>query len=434
MILSTRSLIISGAFVVFLAGWYLLVPSPELPEFQVRSVSADITSPQTPSYQASWVTSGHTDETHSANIVIHQGIPLVVWYGGTEEGASDVALYIAYQLNGEWSEPLRVIDRETAQNDLDRYIRKVGNPVLHSWADGRLGLFFVTVSVGGWAASSVNYTEMINTGIFSTERLNTERLSTERLSTERLNIQLNKAPWTPAKRLVTSPFLNISTLVRNRSVDMTDGTILLPVYHEFMGKFSEILRMDSKLRISGKTRLSNGRDSLQPSVAALTPVSAVALARYAGREKPRVLHSTTTDGGQHWTGQERLSLPNPNSAVAVVNIGEGRLLAALNDTESGRHRLSLAISEDTKDQFRTWTLVKTLEAEQTTPGSHEFEFSYPSFAVDPKAQIHLVYTWNQTRIRHVVFNHAWLLGDARLNPTEVDEKRPDENATAGLDN
>ena len=43
--------------------------------------------------------------------------------------------------------------------------------------------------------------------------------------------------------------------------------------------------------------------------------------------------------------------------------------------------------------------------------SHEFEFSYPSLALDPEGFIHLVYTWNQRRIKHIRFNYSWLIED-----------------------
>src|SRR3546814_6773369 len=47
--------------------------------------------------------------------------------------------------------------------------------------------------------------------------------------------------WSTPRQLITTPFLNISTLVRNAPVFHQDGTIGLPVYHEFLGKFAEYL-------------------------------------------------------------------------------------------------------------------------------------------------------------------------------------------------
>ncbi|WP_206323709.1 exo-alpha-sialidase, partial [Pseudomonas viridiflava] len=94
-----------------------------------------------------------------------------------------------------------------------KYIRKLGNPVIALAPDKRLWLFYVSVSVGGWAGSTVNAMVSSDMG----------------------------ANWSPPRQLVTSPFLNISTLVRAAPVFHADGSIGLPVYHEFLGKFAEYL-------------------------------------------------------------------------------------------------------------------------------------------------------------------------------------------------
>ena len=97
-------------------------------------------------------------------------------------------------------------------------------------------------------------------------------------------------------------------------------------------------------------------------------------------------------------------LANPNAAVALLNTGDGNLLLALNDTEDGRNRLSLATRAISGE---TWAIVKTLESQPDTP-EQEFEFSYPSMVMDKEQNIHLVYTWNQKRIRHAKFNLNWV--------------------------
>ena len=43
----------------------------------------------------------------------------------------------------------------TAQG-VNRYIRKLGNPVVTRDAAGRIWLFYVSVSVGGWSGSAIN--------------------------------------------------------------------------------------------------------------------------------------------------------------------------------------------------------------------------------------------------------------------------------------
>ncbi len=357
---------------VFFGCWTLLIPARQMPAYLPPDV---IQAQQKGSvFDAHWVSNNETNEAHSASIAISNGIPVVVWYGGTEEGHRDVAIFSA-SFDGKWTTPKVIADRYSTERALGRYIRKVGNPSLYSWPDGRLGLYYVSVSFGGWAASAINYMESLDQGMH----------------------------WTNPTRLVTSPFLNISTLVRTKGLPLSDGGVQLPVYHEFMGKFAETLTISSDLTVMDKVRISRGKHSLQPAITNLDESSAIGLLRYSGNPPGRVLSVFSEDAGAHWSTPTRTELPNPDSAVSIINLGNGKLLLALNDLEDGRHRLSLAMGS-----ADDWKIVKVLEDEIATGLDHEFEFSYPSMTIDTDGFIHLVYTWNQKRIKHLRFNREWL--------------------------
>jgi predicted neuraminidase len=358
--------------VVFFGCWSILIPARQVPAYLPPVV---IPAQQNgPVFEAHWVSNNETNEAHSASIAITNGKPVVVWYGGTEEGHRDVAIFRS-SFDGKWTTPLVIADRNSTEQALGRYIRKVGNPNLYAWPDGRLGLHYVSVSFGGWAASSINYMESLDQGVH----------------------------WTSPIRLVTSPFLNISTLVRTEGLPLSDGGVQLPVYHEFLGKFSETLTLSSDLTVMDKVRISRGKHSLQPAITNLNESSAIGLLRYSGDPPGRVLSVFSQDAGAHWSTPVRTELPNPDSAVSIINPGNGYLLLALNDLEDGRHRLSLAIGS-----ADDWKIVKVLEEETATDFEHEYEFSYPSMTSDPDGFIHLVYTWNQKRIKHLRFNREWL--------------------------
>ena len=358
--------------VVFFGCWYILIPVRQLPAYLAPVV---IPAQQNgPVFEAHWVSNNETNEAHSASIAITNGEPVVVWYGGTEEGHHDVAIFSS-SFDGKWTAPRVIADRNSTEQALGRYIRKVGNPNLYSWPDGRLGLYYVSVSVGGWAASSINYMESFDQG----------------------------GQWTSPIRLVTSPFLNISTLVRTKGLPLADGGVQLPVYHEFLGKFSETLTLSDDLNVMDKVRISRGKYSLQPAITNLDESSAIALLRYSGDPPSRILSVFSADAGASWSKPARTELPNPDSAVSIINPGKGYLLLALNDLEDGRHRLSLAMGSEGE-----WKVVKVLEEETATNPDHEYEFSYPSMTIGPDGFIHLVYTWNQKRIKHLRFNREWL--------------------------
>ena len=357
---------------VFFGCWVLLIPARQVPAYLPPAVIP--AQQEGPVFDAHWVSNNETNEAHSASIAITDGKPVAVWYGGTEEGHRDVAIFSS-SFDGKWATPRVIADRNSTERALGRYIRKVGNPTLYSWPDGRLGLYYVSVSIGGWAASSINYMESFDQGM----------------------------QWASPIRLVTSPFLNISTLVRTKGLPLSDGGVQLPVYHEFLGKFSETLTLSSDLAVMDKVRISRGKHSLQPAITNLDESSAIGLLRYSGDPPGRVLSVFSQDAGAHWSTPVRTELPNPDSAVSIINPGNGYLLLALNDLEDGRHRLSLAMGSADE-----WTIVKVLEEETATNLDHEYEFSYPSMTIDPDGFIHLVYTWNQKRIKHLRFNREWL--------------------------
>ena len=378
MIQETRlriALLLAG--VLFLTSWLLLVPAPVQPLYQMppSRVPAEAAL-----FATHWVSRGATPHVHSASIIDHQGDLVTVWYGGTREGAADTQLFISRFVDGGWTLPQSVMDRHQAATQLHRPIRKLGNPVLHRWPDDALGIFFVSVSLGGWAMSSINYIESKDQG----------------------------ASWSHAKRLVTSPFLNVSTLVRGRPLALQDGSVQLPVYHELAGKFAELLHISRQLRVLGKTRISSGKAAIQPSIAPVSEQQAVALLRYySGQPADRVLHTQTDDGGLSWTVPLALELPNPGSSVALLRLEGGLLIAALNDLREHRHRLSLAVSHAGEGPWRVLHRIEHENIDYKKTGA-DFEFSYPSLLQDDQGLIHLVYTWNQQRIKHVVFNQAWL--------------------------
>ena len=101
------------------------------------------------------------------------------------------------------------------------------------------------------------------------------------------------------------------------------------------------------------------------------------------------------------TGLRRafLDLPNPDSAVDALPLSKGRILLAFNDSRNNRETLKLAVSDD---RGLNWIRIYTLE---NLPGQ---EFSYPYMIRGKNGIIHLVYTWKRKRIKHVVFNEAWV--------------------------
>lgn len=408
---------------VFSAAWWLHPEQPISGFARAAKAGEFPRSTDAPFYNSRFASSDLNEFVHASSVAaLPDGRLMAVWFAGSREGAADV------QVRGsrydpdtaEWGKELILATREATQIATQKHIRKLGNPVIAMAPDNRLWLFYVSVSIGGWAGSAINAMYSDDLG----------------------------ESWSTPKQLVTTPFLNISTLVRNAPVFHSDGTIGLPVYHEFLGKFAEYLYISPTGEVLDKSRISKGKHSLQPTVVPMDERKAVAMLRYAGETHHRVLASHTEDAGQTWSEPYPLDPANPNSSLAAVATPNHGLLVALNDLEDGRFRLRLMGTDFSLDD---WTQVFDVDESpdlQGNPFSPEtyleiigdkfrlssgperlsladdflnkldyrvckahgcdFEYEYPYFIKSDDGLYHLLYSWNNTFIKHVSFNDAWL--------------------------
>jgi predicted neuraminidase len=338
--------------------------------FPVPAVTA--TAPSAP--YASRMLPNPQPSAHAATLAERpDGRIVAAWFAGSAEGARDVAILMASFDGRQWSAARPIVTRQQAQHDTGRLVRKLGNPVLAADAQGRLHLWFVSVGYGGWAGSSINHAVSSDGG----------------------------TTWSPAVKLIASPFWNFSTLVRTPPLPLADGGWGLPAYHEFAAKRAEWLRLDADGRILDKARLPGAAHTLQPAVAALDGDRAVAMMRDAGPAN-RIPLATTADAGASWTPARATTLPNPNASVALARLHDGRLLLAYNPQTENRNKLALAIS---RDGGATWSVPRLVE---DAAGGEEF--SYPALLQGRDGTIHLAYTWQRKTIKHLSFSPAWLEG------------------------
>ena len=412
----SRPLALVLVLIAFGAAFYKIAHRPPPALFRLPAINQ--TGNAAAEFHTHFVSTQQNIATHAASLVeLSDGRIRAFWFAGSREGAQDVEIRSAVfdPQKNLWGPESGIADREDTQRALLRYVKKLGNPVAQRAADGTLWLFYVTVSLGGWAGSSI-------TAITSGDE---------------------GASWGPPRRLITSPFINISTLVKGTPFLYSDGTMGLPVYHEFIGKFGELLRIKSNGEIIDKQRLSSGKTTLQPIVLIRNPQQALVLMRRSGSSAKRVIATATGDAGQHWNPPANTVLANPDAAISGVVLPGGRMLVVLNDIEEGREALSLAVSTDGGTTWKTVyqledqrggsadlphyvqtaaVLAKATEPDITDPGVYAksaqrnkcegqsciYEFSYPYMIQAKNGDIHLVYTWNRSFIKHVEFTQAWL--------------------------
>lgn len=330
---------------------------------------------------STWLPETGAPSVHAASLIaLNDGAVRAFWFAGSREGAADVVINSAVfdPKESSWSAPTVVMDRVSAEKGLMRYVAKLGNPVPARMADGRLQLFFVTVSIGGWAGSSIS-----------------SLISDDEGST-----------WSNPQRLISSPLINLSTLVKSPAVMFTDGRLGLPAYHEWVGRFGEFLRVEAG-QVIDKRRMSSGRSAIQPMVFVNDAQDASAYfrqTRSAGLAK-QVIASHTQNAGQSWQSTADLAIANPNSAVAGLQLNSGARILVLNNIEVGRYRLVLLMADAKSDQ---WQVVEVIENDEALPDGQRKEFSYPYLVSVDGNDAHLVYTWDRKKIRHRYFSGAWL--------------------------
>lgn len=413
-----------------LAGWTIAKRPPAgnfVPVAQLTALSGMANAPVVPAgarpppmaerlrLDADFVSSSPGQAVHAASLVeLRDGRLRAVWFSGSREGAGDVAIKSAV-LDGSahyWSDESTLYDRQRIQQGLWRYVKKIGNPVIARAPDGSLILWMVNVSLGGWAGSSITWARSDDEG----------------------------TTWSNPKRLVTSPFLNISTLVKGAPFFYQNGEIGLPVYHEFVSKFSEILRISAQGRVVDKTRIPDSQTQLQPVVLVADETHAQMYMR-SGRAVA-VMRSATTDAGKTWSATRAINWPNPDSALAGLVTASGQQWLALNPSTKNREVLALLQTSlnASFDGAKPWVVEsgagrearlsvadyeRLLGDELKSGGVSESqtrayvasamrqlcfreacseEFSYPFLLQSRDGFLHLVYTWHRTRIKHVTLD------------------------------
>lgn len=154
---------------------------------------------------------------------------MLLYFAGSREGASDVCIYQSFfaqknvatlDKNGFfWSEPKAILCPQDLSKMSGKFIKKLGNPVSFVDSLGRVHLFVVGVSMGGWATSKIYHFLFVD-------------------SLKRIKF---------VRELHLSPIINLSHLVRNPAMVLENGDFILPIYNEFAKKYPLLLYVDSTL-------------------------------------------------------------------------------------------------------------------------------------------------------------------------------------------
>lgn len=290
--------------------------------------------------------------SHASSIESCGGRLVAAWFGGSLESRPDVAVYLAHNTGGGWSAHREVVNG--AQDNGVRYA--CWNPVLFQPASGPLLLFYkIGKNPRSWRGM-----------ITSSEDCGTS--------------------WALPYCLPDG----ILGPIKNKPVQLANGDLLCPSSAEHDG-WQVHLERSSDLGATWQRTLpiNDGRAiaAIQPSILMHGDGRLQLLCRSKHR---RIAESWSADGGISWTELQLTSLHNPNSGTDAVTLDDGRHLLVYNRSSRRRTPLNVALSND----GRNWRDALVLEH-----GSGEY--SYPAVIQADDGLVHITYSWNLSRIKHV---------------------------------
>jgi len=297
---------------------------------------------------------------HASTIVeAAPGVFLTAFFGGTDEGEKDVAIWLCRQENGKWSPPVEAARAEGVP---------CWNPVLFKKPNGEIVLFY---------KAGPNPREW--SGLYKT--------STDEGKT------WSKETLLPA---------GILGPIRAKPMLLEDGTLLCGSSVESWKTWACWVEATKDW---GKTWVKYGpivnpeelEGIIQPTLFRDKEGNLRMLCR-STRRIGRICMAISKDEGKTWSDAKPTELPNPSAGIDVVNLKDGRLALIYNHTDNSRRLLNIAISEDGGD---SWKRVVDLE-------NQEGEYSYPAMIQSEDGMLHATYTWKREKIKHVVLDPAKL--------------------------
>jgi predicted neuraminidase len=303
-------------------------------------------------------------ECHASSIAEAGHGLVAAWFGGTAEGHPDVAIWVSSHGPRGWSAPKIVA---TGQQEHGRRY-PCWNPVLFQPAEGSLLLFYkVGPRPRAWWGM---VTSSEDGGV----------------------------TWSKPRRLPDG----ILGPIKNKPIELPDGSLLSPSSAEHCG-WRVHLERSSDLGSTWERigPINDGRTvaAIQPSILEHPGGRLQLLCR---SKQGRIVESWSSDGGATWSAMGATLLPNPNSGTDAVTLADGRHLLVYNHSLQSRSPLNVALSDD----GRIWVPALVLESAMG-------EYSYPAVIQSADGLVHITYTWNLCRIKHVVLDPGQLAKEGR---------------------
>ena len=320
-------------------------------------------------------------EAHASTIVqLADGGLAAAWFGGTRERNPDVVIWFARRGPHGWETPVQVADGVQADGSPRQ---PTWNPVLFQAPGGGLWLYYKDgPTPRDWWGMAMRSDD-------------------------------GGRHWNAPQRLPDG----ILGPIKNKPVVLANGDWLAPSSEEQVigtmgGPDGPSWRMHFERSGDGGRSWTRTApvaspvliDATQP--ASLSHANGV-LQALARSRQGAMATSWSGDNGLTWSDVTALPLPDPNAGADAVTLADGRQLvvythaahAPATPGKGPRHPLAVALSDDGVH----WRQVLVLESEPLEHG-----YAYPAVIQARDGRVHVTYTWDRKRIRHVVLDPALL--------------------------
>lgn len=289
-------------------------------------------------------------QCHAATVVaLNNGIVVSAFFAGSAEGKNDVSIWCTRRVNGKWETPLRITDDDGVPH---------WNPVLFSGDGKSLTLYYkVGHKIPEWKTYYKTSTD-------------------------------NGQSWSEAKELVAGDNSGGRGPVKNKPI-LANNRLIAPASTESGSWrcFADVFENGSWEKKSMPVAFAQeGLGLIQPTLWQSEDGSIHALMR---SNKGFIYKTDSTDMGNTWCECYPTDMPNNNSGIDCVEVGE-KLLLVCNPVSKNwgvRSPLTLFLSSD---NGKTFTKLLDLEC-------GEGEFSYPSI-IHKDGKIYIVYTYKREKV------------------------------------
>ena len=310
-------------------------------------------------------------QAHASTIVeLPDRTIAAAWFGGSGEGRPDVSIWFARRGRAGWETPVAVANGMLA--DGRRF--PTWNPVLFQPSGGDLYLFY---KAGEGPRAWWGMVVRSNDG---------------------------GRHWDTPVRLPAG----VLGPIKNKPVVLSDGAWLspssreegTPEHNRWSIRMERSTDRGRNWHVSEPIESPMHLEAIQPSILSYRDGRLEIVAR---TRQGVLAMSWSSDLGITWSPLTPIGLPNPNAGIDAVTLADGRQLLVYNHSapsngatgDGPRWPLNVALSGDGVH----WRTVLTLESKPIPDG-----YAYPAVIQGRDGLVHVTYTYNRVRIRHVVID------------------------------